>query len=72
MALLSPAEVFTVEAVNQIYDEKYDAEYTEIVLKHSQQDSSHNCYSFSRSPADVPTQWLVVMLVGLSLFFFNY
>ncbi|XP_039662093.1 erythroblast NAD(P)(+)--arginine ADP-ribosyltransferase-like [Perca fluviatilis] len=48
MALLSPAEVFTVEAVNQIYDEINDAEYTVIVLKHSQQDSSHNCYSFSR------------------------
>ncbi|XP_078117409.1 ecto-ADP-ribosyltransferase 4 [Sander vitreus] len=72
MALLSPAEVFTVEAVNQKYDERNEAQYTEIVLKHSQQEHSHNCYSFSRSPADVPTQWLVLMLVALSLFFFNY
>ncbi|XP_034746136.1 GPI-linked NAD(P)(+)--arginine ADP-ribosyltransferase 1 [Etheostoma cragini] len=69
MALLSPAEVFTVEAVNNIHDEINDAEYTEIVLKHSQQDSSHNCYSFSRSPADVPTLGLVLLLVAFSLFF---
>ncbi|KAA8594758.1 hypothetical protein FQN60_011893 [Etheostoma spectabile] len=48
MALLSPAEVFTVEAVNKINDEINEEEYTEVVLKHSQQDSSHNCYSFSR------------------------
>uniref|UniRef100_A0A8D0A891 NAD(P)(+)--arginine ADP-ribosyltransferase n=1 Tax=Sander lucioperca TaxID=283035 RepID=A0A8D0A891_SANLU len=48
MALLSPAEVFTVETVNKKYDERNEAEYTEIVLKHSQQERSHNCYSFSR------------------------
>ena len=48
MALLSPAEVFTVEAVNKIHDRRNEDDYTEIVLKHSQQDSLHNCYSFSR------------------------
>ncbi|XP_037621396.1 ecto-ADP-ribosyltransferase 5 isoform X2 [Sebastes umbrosus] len=72
MVLLSPAEVFTVEAVNVITDERNDAEYTEIVLKHSELKKSDNCKSLSRSPADGSTQWLVLMLVALSLFFFNY
>ncbi|KAM6941028.1 ecto-ADP-ribosyltransferase 5 isoform 1-T2 [Lycodopsis pacificus] len=62
--LISPAEVFTVEAVNKRTD---DGEFTEIVLKHSELDISHNCYILSGSPADVSTQWLVLMLVALSL-----
>ncbi|XP_031727388.1 ecto-ADP-ribosyltransferase 4 [Anarrhichthys ocellatus] len=70
MTLISPAEVFTVEAVNEKTED--DSEFTEIVLKHSELDSSHNCYSLSGSPADVSTKWLVLMLVALSLFFFNY
>lgn len=48
MALLSPAEVFTVEKVSKITDDTNESEYTEIVLKHSEQDSNHNCYIFSR------------------------
>ncbi|XP_074486042.1 erythroblast NAD(P)(+)--arginine ADP-ribosyltransferase [Sebastes fasciatus] len=72
MVLLSPAEVFTVEAVNVKYDPGNDATYTEIVLKHSELKRSDNCNSLSRSPADGSTQWLVLMLVALSLFFFNY
>lgn len=45
MALLSPSEVFTVEAVNKIAAD--DSEFTEILLKHLELDSSHNCYSVS-------------------------
>lgn len=49
MALLSPAEVFTVEAFNKTIDDNEESTYTEIVLKHSaEQKSSHNCYIFSR------------------------
>ncbi|XP_056264569.1 ecto-ADP-ribosyltransferase 4 [Pseudoliparis swirei] len=70
MALLSPSEVFTVEAVNKIAAD--DSEFTEILLKHLELDSSHNCYSVSGSPADVSTQWLVLMLVALAHFPFNY
>ncbi|KAK9540448.1 hypothetical protein VZT92_002900 [Zoarces viviparus] len=70
LTLISPAEVFTVEAVNEKSDD--DSKFTEIVLKHSELKSSQNCYSLSGSPADVSTQWLVLMLVALSLFFFNY
>ncbi|XP_038569237.1 ecto-ADP-ribosyltransferase 5 isoform X1 [Micropterus salmoides] len=66
-ALISPAEVFTVEEIKEIAHD--DQSYTEIVLKHSKLYSSHNCYIFSRSPADVSTQWLVLVLVALSLFF---
>lgn len=64
--LLSPAEVFTVEEVNKRNVE--DSEYTEIVLSHSELNSTHNCYIFSRSPVVVSTQWLVSVLVA-SLFF---
>ncbi|XP_054460708.1 ecto-ADP-ribosyltransferase 5 [Anoplopoma fimbria] len=71
-ALLSPAEVFTVEAVVSIADEINESDHTEIVLKHSELDTSDNCYSLSGSPADVSAQWLVLMLVPLSHFFFNY
>ncbi|XP_071361070.1 ecto-ADP-ribosyltransferase 5 [Trachinotus anak] len=67
--LLSPAEVFTVESINyRPLDD--DTGYTEIVLNHSGEKSFHNCY-ISRSPADVSNQWLVFMLVALSLFFLN-
>lgn len=68
-ALISPAEEFTVTNVVQINDD--DNQYTEIYLKHSKLTSLHNCYIFSRSPADVSTQWIVSVLVGFSLFFFN-
>lgn len=71
MALLSPAEVFTVEKVDTTSDGD-ESTYTKIVLKHSRLESSHKCYIFSRSPADVSTQWLVLALVALSLFFINY
>ncbi|XP_063739981.1 erythroblast NAD(P)(+)--arginine ADP-ribosyltransferase isoform X2 [Eleginops maclovinus] len=71
MVLLSPTEEFTVEAVNKLKDSINESEYTGIVLKHSSLNSTHNCYILSRSPADVSSQWLVLMLVILSLFFFN-
>ncbi|XP_070775700.1 ecto-ADP-ribosyltransferase 5 [Enoplosus armatus] len=73
MALLSPAEVFTVEEVHTKTDAD-DFDYTEIVLKTSRLDSSHNCYMFSRSPTGVSTQIkpeATLVLVALSLFFFN-
>ncbi|XP_070684255.1 ecto-ADP-ribosyltransferase 4 [Pempheris klunzingeri] len=70
VVLLSPTEVFTVDEVNKKSDAD-DSEYTEIVLTHSKMDSLHNCYIFSRAPADVSTQWLVLVFVVLSLFFFN-
>ncbi|XP_033181564.1 ecto-ADP-ribosyltransferase 3-like isoform X3 [Mastacembelus armatus] len=69
MGLISPAEVFTVEKIYKRKDKDEDTEYTEIVLKHLNLTNSHNCYFFSRSPADVSTLWLVSMLVALSLFF---
>ncbi|XP_010764826.1 erythroblast NAD(P)(+)--arginine ADP-ribosyltransferase-like [Notothenia coriiceps] len=72
MALLSPVEVFTVDVTNKtIKDEGNGSEYTAIVLTHSSLESTHNCYCLSRSPADVSSQWLVLMLVTFSLFFFN-
>uniref|UniRef100_A0A667YD79 NAD(P)(+)--arginine ADP-ribosyltransferase n=1 Tax=Myripristis murdjan TaxID=586833 RepID=A0A667YD79_9TELE len=46
--LLSPAEVFKVEDVRDVHDE---AEFTEIILKHSRFLSKHNCYLFPRSPS---------------------
>lgn len=67
--LISPAEEFTVEDVVQKNDD--GLQYTEIRLKHSKLASSHDCYIFSRSPADVSTQWLMLVLLGFSLFFFN-
>ncbi|KAL3066748.1 hypothetical protein OYC64_016655 [Pagothenia borchgrevinki] len=71
MALLSPVEVFTVDAAKEITDKDNDSEYTAIVLKHSSLENTHNCYCLSRSPADVSSQWLVLMLVTFSLFFCN-
>ncbi|XP_068177828.1 ecto-ADP-ribosyltransferase 5 [Antennarius striatus] len=65
--LLSPAEIFTVEDVRKVSDAE-GTEYTEIILKHSDVESSHNCYIFSRSPAGVSSQWLAMMLMALLLF----
>ncbi|XP_072241128.1 ecto-ADP-ribosyltransferase 4 [Leuresthes tenuis] len=64
--LISPAEVFTVENIS----EKDDAGdiYTEIVLKHSALNSTHNCYMFQETAAAVSTQALVPLLVALSFF----
>lgn len=70
IALVSPVEEFTVEGITKITDSN-DAEYTEIVLKHSKLESFHNCYSVSRSPAVASTLWLVLVLVAFSLLFFN-
>ncbi|XP_041789724.1 erythroblast NAD(P)(+)--arginine ADP-ribosyltransferase [Chelmon rostratus] len=70
IVLLSPAEAFTVEEVKKVADSD-DTEYTAIVMKHSQLDSMHNCYIFSRSPADVSSQWIVWPFAVLSLFLFN-
>ncbi|KAF3687722.1 T-cell ecto-ADP-ribosyltransferase 2 [Channa argus] len=71
-ALLSPIEVFTVEDIRTKTDEINDSVYTEIVLKHSGLDSNHNCYLFSRSPANVSTKWRVSLCGALSLFFFIF
>ncbi|XP_056227851.1 erythroblast NAD(P)(+)--arginine ADP-ribosyltransferase [Seriola aureovittata] len=68
--LLSPAEVFTVESVNDKDEKAEGIKYREIVLQHSKVESHHDCY-ISRSPADVSNQWLVLVLVALSLFFLN-
>nr|XP_046273355.1 ecto-ADP-ribosyltransferase 4 [Scatophagus argus] len=68
--LLSPAEVFTVEDVQDITDEVADTEYTEIFLKHSAISPSNKCYIFSRSPANACSRWIVLVLVALSLFTF--
>ncbi|XP_060914780.1 ecto-ADP-ribosyltransferase 4 [Labrus mixtus] len=65
MVLLSPAEVFIVQNVTEVNDPVNEDEYTEIVLEKPKLDSSHNCYMFSRSPADVSAQWLVLVLVVL-------
>ncbi|AWP05532.1 putative erythroblast NAD(P)(+)--arginine ADP-ribosyltransferase-like [Scophthalmus maximus] len=66
--LLSPAEMFTVEGVNtRKVDDGY---YTEIVLKPSGLRTTPSCHLVSRSPAVVSTQWLVLVLVASSLFFF--
>ncbi|TMS22873.1 NAD(P)(+)--arginine ADP-ribosyltransferase 1 [Larimichthys crocea] len=69
VALLSQAEVFTVKNVNEIMTD--DDEHTAIVLESAGERSTDICHIFSRSPADVSTQWLVLMLVALSLFVFN-
>ncbi|TKS68267.1 GPI-linked NAD(P)(+)--arginine ADP-ribosyltransferase 1 [Collichthys lucidus] len=69
VALLSQAEVFTVRTVNKIITD--DDEYTVIALESAGERSTDICHIFSRSPADVSTQWLVLTLVALSLFVFN-
>ncbi|XP_034044693.1 T-cell ecto-ADP-ribosyltransferase 1 [Thalassophryne amazonica] len=58
--LISPSEVFRVDDIKNINNE-----YDEIVLMHSTLLSNRNCYIFSRSPADSPFQWFVVMFVFL-------
>uniref|UniRef100_UPI0037E7E6E2 erythroblast NAD(P)(+)--arginine ADP-ribosyltransferase-like n=1 Tax=Semicossyphus pulcher TaxID=241346 RepID=UPI0037E7E6E2 len=62
-ALLSPAEMFTVRNVTVIEDSMNESQYTAIVLETPVSRSFHNCYIFSRSPAGVSTQWLVLVLV---------
>ncbi|XP_059185914.1 GPI-linked NAD(P)(+)--arginine ADP-ribosyltransferase 1 [Centropristis striata] len=63
-ALLSPAEVFTVVEEKTVEDDVNESAYTVIVLNHLQVNSTHNCYSFSRSPAGVSMQWLALMLMS--------
>lgn len=55
--LLSPAEDFIVEEVIEKEDDN-ESQYTEIVLKASHLNSTHNCFIFSRSPAAVSALWL--------------
>lgn len=66
--LLSPVEEFTVEDVKQQTFE-HDTTFTMIVLKHFRVYSMHNCYIFSRSPADASSLWLMMALLVLSSFF---
>ncbi|KAM3623153.1 uncharacterized protein V6R79_007713 [Siganus canaliculatus] len=72
--LLSPAEVFTVEDVDPTNYDYHEAAYTEINLKHSAVNSTHNCFMFTRSTGVSthlhPTP-LVLVLVTLSLSFYN-
>ncbi|CAJ1052348.1 T-cell ecto-ADP-ribosyltransferase 1 [Xyrichtys novacula] len=63
MVLLSPAEVYTVKSVKKVTED--DPVYTEIVLEQPEMGNQHNCYIFSRSPADVSTLWLVLLLAVL-------
>lgn len=71
-ALISPAEVFTVEEEKKMTDDDNDNVYTVIVLKHAELKTQNSCVIFSRSTADVSTRWLVLVLVALSLSCFNY
>ncbi|CAG5928538.1 unnamed protein product [Menidia menidia] len=64
--LISPAEVFTVEEIKQKSDET--GYYTNIVLKHSALNGTHNCFMFPRSAAPVSTQAPFLLLAVLSLF----
>ncbi|XP_019718211.1 T-cell ecto-ADP-ribosyltransferase 1-like [Hippocampus comes] len=63
LAILSPAEEFTVEDVKQ----GGNGDYTEIILKHSNLKATHKCY-ISRAPADSAPLWLVMVLVSFFLF----
>lgn len=69
VALLSPAEEFTVEDVKTQTTEDGNT-FTMIVLKHFRVHNMHNCYLFSRSPADASSLWLMMALLVLSSFFF--
>lgn len=60
---LSPAEEFTVEEVNSKIDD--EDKYTEVVLKHSKLNSTHNCFGLSRSAAGI-TLWPVSVLLAIS------
>ncbi|XP_077461714.1 T-cell ecto-ADP-ribosyltransferase 2-like isoform X2 [Stigmatopora argus] len=62
-AILSPAEEFTVKDVRQ----PEDADYTEVILTHSNLMASLGCEALSRAPADHGPQWLVMMLVSFFL-----
>ncbi|XP_040042203.2 ecto-ADP-ribosyltransferase 3 [Gasterosteus aculeatus] len=72
MSLISPAEVFTVEAVNEKIDDINESEYTEIVLQHLQLGNADVCSSLSGSRANVASQWIVVTLVALTLLIFSF
>ncbi|KAM7394328.1 hypothetical protein PAMP_021140 [Pampus punctatissimus] len=67
--IISPTEEFTVVDVKEKQSD--DNKYTDIILMHSQLTSLHNCYIISRSPSDVSTKWLVLVLMSFPLFFFN-
>ncbi|XP_041640489.1 ecto-ADP-ribosyltransferase 4 [Cheilinus undulatus] len=71
MVLLSPAEEFTVMNVTKVNDQVNEAEYTAIILEQPEMRSSHNCYIFSRSPAVVSAQWLMLVLVVWPLLFLS-
>ncbi|XP_041840140.1 GPI-linked NAD(P)(+)--arginine ADP-ribosyltransferase 1 isoform X2 [Melanotaenia boesemani] len=69
--LITPAEVFTVNDVGTKKDDD-DVNYTEVVLKHLELNSTHNCYMFLRPTSAQPSQApgllpLVPPLVVLSL-----
>ncbi|XP_034544065.1 T-cell ecto-ADP-ribosyltransferase 1 [Notolabrus celidotus] len=68
MVLLSPVEVFTVKSEKKVVDRINEDSYTQIVLEQPELGNSHNCYIFSRSPADVSALWLVLVLVVYLLF----
>ncbi|XP_072320034.1 ecto-ADP-ribosyltransferase 4 [Eucyclogobius newberryi] len=61
MFLLSPAEEFTVEDFRHVKEED-DLSYHMTVLKHSRLKSTHNCYSFSRSPG-ISSHWIFLALL---------
>lgn len=66
LGLLSPSEMFTVDVVKDV--NTADDTFREIVLKHSEsQASTDYCLTFSRSPADVSTTWLILLLAALCL-----
>lgn len=65
MVLLSPAEMFTVKYIGNKIDQINEQTYTEVVLEQPELENRHNCYMFSRSPADVSALWLVLVLVIL-------
>ncbi|KAL6110744.1 uncharacterized protein ACO6RY_19773 [Pungitius sinensis] len=70
--LISPDEIFTVRAVDKISDETNDSEYTEIDLQHLKLGNADICSSLSGSRTNVASQWIVMMLVALSLFIFSF
>lgn len=71
MVLISPAEEFTVKNVAKVNDQVNEAIYTVIILEQPEMKSSHNCYTFSRSPAVVSAQWLMLVLAAWPLLFLS-
>ncbi|XP_049577163.1 T-cell ecto-ADP-ribosyltransferase 2 isoform X2 [Syngnathus scovelli] len=63
VAILSPAEEFTVEDVKR----GDDGDYTEVILKHSKLKATDDCYA-SRAPEESASQWPVMALVSFVLF----